>query len=74
MIVVDKDFFTHDTSYTLAFARKQRDPLFLLNMAEGILVFDRHTGEWSDNRPEIFERLSVLRHELQSAGVVPPAR
>lgn len=74
VIVVDQDLFLHDKSYRLALAKKQKDPLFFVNIAERILIFDRDNGEWSEKRPEIFERLGSLRRELQSAGVVPPTR
>ena len=72
VIVVDKDSFFNDKGYRLALGRQQNDPLFFVNIAEGILGFDQDHGTWSDTRPQIFELLGSLRRELQNAGVVAP--
>jgi predicted nucleotidyltransferase len=74
VIVVEKSSFLNDKGYRLALARKQEDPLFFVNIAEDIRVFDPLCAAWNGGRPEIFEHLALLRKDLLEAGIVAPQR
>ena len=69
LIAIERNSFLTDKRYRLALSNK-RDPLFFVNIAEDIRVFDPLTSTWNGTRPEIFERLALLRKDLLEAGIV----
>lgn len=70
LIAIEKNSFLTDTRYRLALARNQKDAIFFVNIAEDIRVFDPRCTAWNNSRPEIFERLALLRKDLLEAGIV----
>lgn len=72
VIAVDRESFTNDKGYRRALAKRQKDPLFFVNIADGMLSFDQRDGTWNSKRPPVFELLATLRRELEEIGVVEP--
>jgi len=76
-IVINGNLFGNNIEYTRSVARIQPDPLFLLNISEGLLEYDYSQNLWvkekspspkGNTRP--FDKLASLREELKKIGVV----
>lgn len=71
-IVVIDGKLLQDPLYIRWFSEQQSDPLFLLNVADGLKFYNKETCSWSDDVPPTFLELAKLRHDLQARGIVGP--
>lgn len=69
-VFVDGTRFGEDRAYTLSLCQSQRDPLFMINISDILLTYDRHSGGWVDRRPQVFQRLANLRRLLETENVI----
>jgi hypothetical protein len=69
LVVVDGGLFGSNPGYTATAIAMQRDPLFFLNVADGLLMFDESTHTWTKSVPDFFRRLAVLRNQLDEVGL-----
>jgi hypothetical protein len=69
-VFVDGTRFGEDPSYTVSLCQSHRDPLFMINIADSLLWFDRQSRTWVNRRPQVFERLGNLRRLLETENVV----
>ncbi len=74
IIFVFGDHFQHDRSYRAQIAQSQVDPLFFLNIADGLRRFDPASRRWTAEVPEVFSRLATLRRRLEKEGMVRARR
>jgi predicted nucleotidyltransferase len=72
LVIVNGDLFGTNPAYTGTVLRRQRDPFFFLNLADGVLAYNRSTGLWVNSARQIFERLAALRTQLEEVGLVRP--
>lgn len=70
IIVINGDLFGTNQRYTHSVACLQHDPLFLINIADDLRWYDPDDGKWKRNRPEVFQRLALLRRSLEVEGLV----
>ncbi|MDQ1240206.1 MAG: hypothetical protein QG577_2392 [Thermodesulfobacteriota bacterium] len=74
-VYIDGELFGEDDEYTLHFAQRQRDPLFLLNVADNLLRLDTNKGMWNKKFiPQKFVILAGLRKQLERENIVAPQR
>jgi hypothetical protein len=69
-VFVDGTRFGEDRGYTLSLCQSQRDPLFMINISDGLLKYDRVSAAWIDQRPQVFQRLANLRRLLETENIV----
>jgi predicted nucleotidyltransferase len=69
-VFVNEELFGIHGGYTLHLMTSQPDPLFFLNLSDGLLGFDPESNAWSSQVPEVFTRLAELRTRLEAATVV----
>ncbi len=69
-VFVDGTRFGEDRAYTLSLCQSQRDPLFMINISDGLLKYDRVSAAWIDRRPQVFQRLANLRRLLETENIV----
>ena len=74
VMAIDGRRFGHDPQYTRIVAKLQRDSLFFANIAEDVIPFDRQSQRWAGKRPAVFERLALLRAQLENEGIVEEQR
>jgi hypothetical protein len=70
VMAIDGVRFGHDPQYTRLIAKLQRDSLFFVNIAEDVMAFEAQAERWVGKRPAVFERLALLRGQLENEGVV----
>jgi len=68
-IVVDGTRFGSDRLYTLNLAQRN-DPLFYINAAVHLQQFEPKSMKWTQERPQIFERLAGIRKQLEIENIV----
>ena len=71
-VFVDGSRFGTDRDYTLSLAKQHHDQLFFLNLADGLLQFDRVNGGWTNKIPQVFKRLVYLRRQLETENILAP--
>lgn len=71
-IVVLDGKLLQNPGYIRWFSDDQSDPLFLLNIAEGLKLYDSDGHGWSDDVPSVFREFAKLRGDLQARGIVGP--
>lgn len=57
-------------SYREWIVRLQPDPLFFLNIAVHLLVYDPNGRQWTKSPSTVFKRLASLRLELEKEGIL----
>lgn len=57
-------------SYREWIVRLQPDPLFFLNIAVDLLVYDPNGRQWTKSPSAVFKRLASLRLELEKEGIL----
>lgn len=72
IVVINGDLFGVNQAYTHSIARIQPDPLFFVNISDGLLTYDATRSRWVNRRPQVFERLGLLRTQLENEGIVSP--
>ena len=70
VMAIDGVRFGHDPRYTRLVAKLQRDSLFFVNIAEDVIPFDPKSQRWAGKRPAVFQRLALLRGQLENEGIV----
>lgn len=70
LVLIDGSRLGADKDYTLSIAKTHDDPLFLINISDGLLSYVPGTKRWSKERPPVFERLALLRRQLENENVV----
>jgi predicted nucleotidyltransferase len=72
LIFVDGNRFGVDKQYTLDWAKNHHDPIFCLNLSDGLQKFDPTSEKWVKDVPQVFERLARLRLQLETENILAP--
>lgn len=69
ILAINGQLFDRNLWYRTAMLRSHMDPLFFLNIAPDLSIYDADQGQWRPHRPVPFEHLASLRQELDRVGV-----
>lgn len=72
LVFLDAAQFGVDSTYTLSIVNQQKDPLFFLNLADGLKKYDPDHGVWLEDTPPVFEGFLDIREQLEAKHLLAP--
>jgi predicted nucleotidyltransferase len=70
LVVVDGRRFGAEPAYTRAIVRQQKDPLFFVNISDGITKYHPAERRWLRGSPKVFARLALIKAQLVTENIV----